>query len=126
MIAFAEADVGMQHDRLRLAGDRGIAVRHRHGGVLVRHHQRPGHFAIRPCGAGERLDNGGEIGAGIGEEILDPVVCQGLQVVLGGNLGHGGFPALRMACQTRSGVAGMSIWRTPSGASASSTALMTV
>ena len=58
----------------------------RHGDCrrLVRHQDRPRHRSAALAGAGEALDDRGEIRAGIGEEILDPVRAKPLQQHVGG------------------------------------------
>ena len=85
LIALAGADVDVHHHRLRAAGDHGVAVRHADGGVLVRHHHRARHRAVGAGGAGEGLDDRGEIGAGVDEQVVDAVRRQRVQVVLGGD-----------------------------------------
>ena len=75
------ANVGVQHHRLRLAGDHGVAMRHRHRGVLVRHHHRPRHLAVGAGRAREGLDDGREVGAGIAEQVVDAVRGQRVQIV---------------------------------------------
>ncbi len=70
------ADVDVQHHALRLAAHRIGAMRHRHREVLVRDHQRRRYLGIRLLGAAVGLDDRREIGARIGEEIVDAVVGQ--------------------------------------------------
>ena len=68
------ADGDVHHHRRRLAGNAVVAVRHRHGDVLVRHHdeaRRLGALALR-----QRLHDRGEIGSGIGEDILDAALAE--------------------------------------------------
>src|SRR5208282_4182276 len=92
----------------------------------MRNDHRPGHLAVGSASPSERLDDRRKIGTGIDEQMLDAVRGKRFQIVFGGNPGHAAFPAFRMACQTRSGVAGISIWVTPSGAKTSRTAVMIV
>ncbi len=75
-----------------------IAMRHRHRDILVRDGDKAGNFPAARRAAGQRLDNGREIGAGIGEDILDTTLAEPGQIGLrrhGGRcvvfLGHG-FP----------------------------------
>jgi hypothetical protein len=101
------ADADMHHDRRHPPRGRGIAVRHRHREVLVRREERlrrrqPG---VRRLGVG--LDDRGEIGAGIGEQIFDAAVGEQRQIRLGdaGDLQF--FPAhaialFRCHCDERS------------------------
>jgi len=60
-------------------------MRHRHRRVLVRHHDRPRHRPVAALGARERLDQRREIGAGIDEQIVDPVRGKSIQLILGGH-----------------------------------------
>ena len=68
------ADVDVQHHRLRPAGHGIGAVRHRDREILVRDHQRLRHLGVGLLGAAEGLDDRREIGARIGEEIVDAVI----------------------------------------------------
>ena len=88
-----QAHVDMRHHRLRPAGHRGVAMRHADGGVLVRDDQRLRYRAVGPRGAGECLDDGGEIGAGVDEQVVDALCGERIEVILGGDAGmrgHGG------------------------------------
>jgi hypothetical protein len=79
------ADVDVQHHRLGLAGHRIGAVGHRHREILVRDHQRRRHLGVGQLGAAERLDDRREVGARVGEEIVDTVVGEGAEEGLSGD-----------------------------------------
>ena len=89
------ADADMHHDRRHPARGGGIAVRHRHREILVRRDQRlrHGHAGMRRLRVG--LDDRREIGAGIGEQVLDAAIGEqreiGLRDALDRHLlaGHG-------------------------------------
>ena len=68
------ADIHMHHDELRPAGLQIIAERHRDGDILVRHGHRLRHPPSCRLRLGEGLDQRREIGAGIGEEIVDATI----------------------------------------------------
>ena len=53
----------------------------------MRNDQRRRHLGVRLLGAAERLDHGREIGARIGEEIIDAVVGERAQEGLSGDRG---------------------------------------
>jgi hypothetical protein len=88
----AGADIGVHHHRLRLARDHVDAVRHGDRRRLVRHQHRPRHRGAAVRGAGEAFDDRGEIGAGIGKEVVDPVRLQPHEQRVGrsGLVGAGG------------------------------------
>jgi hypothetical protein len=61
------------------------AVRHGDREILVRNDQRRGHLGVRLLGAAEGLDDRREIGAGIGEEIIDAMIGQRAEEGLSGD-----------------------------------------
>ena len=83
----------VHHHGGRLAGDAVIAVRHRHGDVLVRHGHEPRGLGVLRLR--ERLHDRGEIGSGIGEHVLDAALSEPRNVgfrrhAVGGlGVGHG-------------------------------------
>ena len=79
------ADVDVQHHRLRPAGHGVGAVRHGDREVLVRDHQRLRHLGVGLLGAAEGLDDRREVGARVGEEIVDAVVGERAQERLSGD-----------------------------------------
>ena len=68
------ADIHMHHDELRPACLQIIAERHRDGDILMRHGHRLRHPPTCRLRLGESLDQRREIGAGIGEEIIDTTI----------------------------------------------------
>ena len=66
------ADVDVDHDRLRPAGGEVVAVRHADRDRLVRGGERLGHREPGGGAARERLDHRREVGAGVGEQPVDP------------------------------------------------------
>jgi hypothetical protein len=62
-------------------------VRHGDREVLVRHQHRPRQPGVAGAGAAERLDDGREIGARIGEEEIDAVLGEGAKKDVAGDRG---------------------------------------
>ena len=91
------AHVDMHHHRLRCAGYEVGAVRHGHGEVLVRRQHGARHLRPALPGACQALDNGREIGAGVDEEIRNPVASQRGQEHVAGGGRHRCRLALRLA-----------------------------
>ena len=79
------ADIDMHHHRLRPAVHQVGAVRHGDREILVRHQHRLRHLGVGLLGAAEGFDDRREVGAGIGEEIIDAVVGERAQERLGGD-----------------------------------------
>ncbi len=77
------ANVGVQHHRLWPPGDHRVAMRHRHRGILVRHHHRARYLAVGVGGAREGLDDRRKVGAGIAKQVVDAVRGERFQVVFG-------------------------------------------
>ena len=65
------ADADVDHHCLRLAGDHGIAVRHGHAHVLVRHDHDLRQPPAELLAFGVSLDDRREIGAAVGEQVFD-------------------------------------------------------
>jgi hypothetical protein len=61
----------VHHHCLRPAGHHGVAVRHRYAHVLVRHDHDLGQAPAELLALGVGLDHRREIGAAVGEEVLD-------------------------------------------------------
>ena len=76
----------VDHDRLRPSRDHCVAVGHGHGRGLVRDGQRPRARLPLRAPLGVRLDEGREVRARVGEEILDASRGQQLEVGLRGAL----------------------------------------
>jgi hypothetical protein len=81
------ADVDVHHHRLGSPGHQIGAVRHGDREVLVRHQHRPRQPGVAGAGAAERLDDGREIGARIGEEEIDAVLGERAQENVAGDRG---------------------------------------
>ena len=84
------ADGHMHHDGGHLAASFPIARSHMDGDIFVRDDHKLGHLATHLAGFGEAFDERRKIGAGIGEDVADPLVAEGLQISLGD---RGGFCA---------------------------------
>ena len=69
--AVGEPDIGMQHHRLGAAGHQIIAMRHAHRRVLMRDDERSRQVDAFGGGLGQAFDDRREVGAGIGEDIVD-------------------------------------------------------
>ncbi len=89
------ADVGVGHDGLGAAGDGGVAVGHGDGGVFVGHDHGAWDGAVGAGGAGVGLDDRGEVGTRVGEEVVDALGGEGVQVVFGGDAGGHGWMVAR-------------------------------
>ena len=77
------ADVDVDHDRLRFAGDEIITDGHVHGGIFVGTGYRrryPGLQHLRLC---QRFDHRREIGSGVGEPVIDAAIGEQRQVGVG-------------------------------------------
>ena len=74
------ADCDMHHNHGRFARYQVITVGHGHGRIFVGHRDKfrnfPSLFFCRDYG----LDYRGEIGTGIGKDIFNTPVCQGVQI----------------------------------------------
>ncbi len=75
----AGARGGVDHHRLGMSIHHVDPVRHRHRGVLVRDHHRLRNGGTLLLTAREGLDDRREVGAGIGEEVVDAVRLEGAQ-----------------------------------------------
>ena len=89
LFTVGDADVDVNHHRLRPSGDHPVAVGHPDGDHFVRHGDR----ARRVEGAGlrarERFDERREVGAGVGEQPVDAASRERGEVGLG-DRGRGG------------------------------------
>ena len=65
------ADIDMHHHRLRPAGHQVGAMRHGDREILVRHKDRLRHLGVGCAARLEGLDDRREVGARVGEEIVD-------------------------------------------------------
>ena len=72
-----QADVRVQQDGLRAPGSLPVSMRHRHGGMLVRHRDRRRQVEPRPARLHQSFDDRRKVRAGIGEDV---VYAQGLQL----------------------------------------------
>ena len=68
------ANIDVHHHELRLAGLEVIAERHADRDVLMRDRHRPRHPRAMGLSFRQRLDQRGEIGPGIGKEVIDATV----------------------------------------------------
>ncbi len=82
----AGADRNVDHDGGRFAGDLVVAVRHRHGDVLMGHGDDAGEFTAAVGVQRQQFNDGGEVGPGIGKDVIDAALGEALQVSLRGNL----------------------------------------
>ena len=92
------ADRYVHHHDRRLAANPVIAVGHRYGDILMRHRDDARVFAIGAGTARQSLDDRGEIGARIGEHIVDPALGKAGEEGFGGHaggVGHGLILSLR-------------------------------
>src|SRR5437660_141293 len=85
------ADGDMHHHGGDLARGAVIAVRHRHGDVLVRNRDESGKLGLVAGVAGERFHDRGKIGARIGEHVFDAALAETREVGFGDHfLGRAG------------------------------------
>ena len=88
----AHADV--HHHRLRPSGHHGVAVRHGDAHVLVRHDHDLGQAPAELLALGVGLDDRGEVGAAVGEEVVHAAHGEEPHPGVGGGFGgegHRGF-----------------------------------
>ena len=95
------ADIHMHHHKLRLAGLEVIAHGHGHGHVLMGHGDGLGDLGPIGFGLGIGLDQGREIRARVGEEIINAAIRQQGQIgvrhgSIDGLLSHGVSPLMRL------------------------------
>ena len=94
--------IDVDHHRLRLAGGEEVAMRHRDCEILVRHRHRRRRAGPLGGGFGQRLDDRGEIGPRVAEQIVDAPVLEEREigfrqaVDLDPFLRHGGLPSRRL------------------------------
>ena len=81
-----DADVDVDHHRLRPSGGHPVAVRHADRDHLVRHRDRARRGESAALGARQRLDQRREVGAGVGEEEVDAALRERREI----RLRHGG------------------------------------
>ena len=82
----AGADRDVDHDGGRLAAGAVVAVRHRHRDVLVRHGDELRDLAVAAGVARDRLDDRREVGARIGEHVVDAAVGEAPDIGFRGDL----------------------------------------
>ena len=94
--------IDVDHYRLRLAGGEEITMRHGDREVFVRHRHRCRRIRAVGDRLGQRLDDRGEVGPRIAEQVVDAPVFQEREigfrqaVDLDLFLGHGGLPSRRL------------------------------
>ena len=79
------ADIDVHHHRLRVAVHQVGAMRHGDREIFMRHQNGSGYLGVGLLGAAEGFHDRREIGAGIGEEIIDAVVGERAQEALRGD-----------------------------------------
>jgi hypothetical protein len=88
-------DAHVHHHRLRPAGDHGVPMRHRHAHVLVRHDHHLGQPPAELLALGVGLDDRREVGAAVGEQVLDAARGEQAQPGFRGGLGLEGHGMVR-------------------------------